>query len=240
MMPETPLKVQPLLWPVMYSPIAGATDTGLSATPPGPGIVYRETTTADQSGPADGPLRLRYDDSWSKSNLYFKEGNLAGADTWFWNVIFDNDRRSRPEVYVDGRPVDFETSRSLFGPEWANPATGNGTGNGAPNPQLGWYYRPNMGLYAATVRLKESAADPAGTGTSGASGAGRECRMVTFRSRQSTRWDCRTARLGFAIHERQVIHPDARCKPEVKVFPEPSDSELNSFRVVLGAANSVL
>jgi len=181
--------------------------------------LYREPSDErDQIyGSADGPLRLKFDESWTKSNLYFKEGNLAGHDLWFWNVIFDNDARSRPQVYLDDQLIDSETSRQLFSAEWASSPAGQG-------PQLGWYYRPNLGLYAATVRLKELP----------------ECRMITLRSRHSTRWDCRTARLGFAID--QDIHPDIVSRPEIKVFPEPNNSssvDSNTFRVILAAANSV-
>ena len=37
-----------------------------------------------------GPLRLALDPTWTKSNLHFKEGNLADLhDLWFWNTLFD-------------------------------------------------------------------------------------------------------------------------------------------------------
>jgi len=166
-----------------------------------------------------GPLRLALDPTWTKSNLHFKEGNLADLhDLWFWNTLFDASDVVRPALFVDGDPVGFEASRKMLGPEWG--ATNSPSGS----PKMAWHYTPGRGLIGATVRLNDKP----------------EAKMVTFRSQKCGRWDCWTATLGFTLEGAAsgVVQGESnQNRPEVSVFPDLNHQDL--FRVVVAAANNV-
>ena len=69
-------------------------------------------------------------------------------DLWFWNTLFDSSH-IRPEVFIDGDPVDFEMGRQMLGPEWA---ANNDPRN---NPKITWHYTTGKGLFGATARLSD-------------------------------------------------------------------------------------
>ena len=82
-------------------------------------------------------------------------------DLWFWNTLFDSSG-TRPEVFIDGDPADYEASRQMLGAEWA----ANLGLYPKCNPKIAWHYTPGRGLFGATVRLRDTP----------------EAKMITFRS----------------------------------------------------------
>ena len=161
----------------------------------------------DESEPKPGPVHLNYDAEWQKAAFYFKEGNLAGLDDWFWKVLFNCDSE-RPQVFIDGQLTDPSTLRALLMDDWSMPHCG---------PKIKWHYKPDLGLFAATARLMDTPA-----------------RMLTFRSRRSTRWDCHMVNLAFSLDK---LNPHAKLFPELDVFPDPDNKD--NYRVLLAVGASI-
>lgn len=185
--------------------------------------VYRETApapTASGEAAAATPsastqatvtlIKLAQETEWKKSISYFKEGNLVDLhDLWFWNTLFDNSH-IRPEVFIDGDPVDFEMGRQMLGPEWA---ANNDPRN---NPKITWYYTTGKGLFGATARLSDKP----------------EAKMLAFRSQTSTKWEVWTATLGFTYPDGLGQEEGSRL--EINVHPDLEDDELFRVAIVIG------
>lgn len=156
------------------------------------------------------PLIRLAAEPWDKSTLHFKEGNLADLhDLWFWNTLFDYSS-IRPEVFIDGDPVDFEMGRSMLASEWA---ANNDPRN---NPKITWYYTSKRGLFGATARLSDKP----------------EAKMLAFRSQTSTKWDVWSATLGFSQPEPLALADDRPL--EINVHPDLEDEDLFRVSIVVG------